>query len=352
MTETQTAVSRSSALFRSVLSGAGPALVLIFMAAALWVMSPAFRSPTSLMLIGLEAAALGLVAAGQTFVILTGGIDLSVEAMVSFSGVIAAILIAGTNVSGGQIAGGFPSWVAIPVALALGLAIGAGQGVLVTAFRMNPLIVTLGIRSVLLGFALVLSRGSGIYIKKDDLLGFLTGRIEIFGINVPIPLILTIIVYFICWIVLKRTKFGRYVYAIGGNETAARLSGVRTSLVKLSVYAIAGFLAALAGIIVMGRLESGAYQNGTNLTLMSVAAVVIGGTALTGGIGGIWGTLIGVFMIRLVDAGLVYMSFPSQAKEIMIGAIIVLAVLIDTWRRGQIPWLTFRLRGGDSGDKT
>ena len=188
------------------------------------------------------------------------------------------------------------------------------------------------------------------YIKKDDLLGFITGRFEVFGINIPIPLVLTIIVYVICWVVLKRTKFGRYVYAIGGNETAARLSGVRTHLVKLSIYGISGFLAALAGILVMGRLESGAYQNGTNLTLMSVAAVVIGGTALTGGIGGIWGTLIGVFMIRLVDAGLVYMSFPSQAKEIMIGAIIVLAVLIDTARRGQIPWLTLRLRGGDPGD--
>ena len=346
-----TARSRTSALARSIFSGAGPALVLIFMAAALWVMSPAFRSPTSLMLIGLEAAALGLVAAGQTFVILTGGIDLSVEAMVSFCGVIAAIIIAGTNQSGGQLGGGFPSWIAIPVALGLGLAIGAGQGVLVTAFRMNPLIVTLGVRSILLGAALVLSRGSGIYIKKDELLGFITGRIEVLGINIPIPLILTIIIYFICWIVLRRTKFGRYTYAIGGNETAARLSGVRTNLTKVSIYAISGFLAAIAGIIVMGRLESGAYQNGTNLTLMSVAAVVIGGTALTGGIGGIWGTLIGVFMIRLVDAGLVYMSFPSQAKEIMIGAIIVLAVLIDTWRRGQIPWLTFKLRGGDSGDK-
>jgi ribose transport system permease protein len=346
----QTVASRSNNLARSILSGAGPALVLIAMATALWIMSPAFRSPTSLMLIGLEASALGLVAAGQTFVILTGGIDLSVEAMVSFSGVVAAILIAGTNISGGQIAGGFPSWIAIPIALGLGLLIGAGQGVLITAFRMNPLIVTLGVRSILLGSALVLSRGSGIYIKKDDLLGVITGRIDVLGVSVPIPLVLAIIIYAICWIVLRRTKFGRYTYAIGGNETAARLSGVRTHLVKLSIYGISGFLAALAGILVMGRLESGAYQNGTNLTLMSVAAVVIGGTSLTGGVGGIWGTLIGVFMIRLVDAGLVYMSFPSQAKEIMIGAIIVLAVLIDTARRGQIPWLTLRLRGGDPGD--
>ena len=349
MSESRGVTSRSTALVRSLVSGAGPALVLIAMAMALWVMSPAFRSPTSLMLIGLEASALGLVAAGQTFVILTGGIDLSVEAMVSFCGVIAAIVIAGTNQSGGQLAGGFPTWVAIPIALAAGAAIGAGQGVLITAFRMNPLIVTLGVRSILLGFALVLSRGAGIYIKKDELLGFLTGTLTVLGVSIPIPLILALVVYFICWIVLRNTKFGRYTYAIGGNETASRLSGVRTSLVKVGIYAISGFLAALAGILVMGRLESGAYQNGTNLTLMSVAAVVIGGTSLTGGVGGIWGTLIGVLMIKVVDAGLVYMSFPSQAKEIMIGTIIVLAVLLDTARRGQIPWLTLRLRGGERG---
>ena len=334
-------MDRSSALVRSLVSGAGPALVLIAMAVALWILSPAFRSPTSMLLIGLEASALGLVAAGQTFVILTGGIDLSVEAMVSFCGVIAAIVIAGTNVSGGQLGGGFPSWVAIPVALFVGAAIGAFQGVLITVFRMNPLIVTLGFRSILLGFALVLSRGAGIYIQKDDLLGFLTGYINVFGINIPVPLILTLIIYTVCWIVLKNTKFGRYTYAIGGNETAARLSGVRTSLTKASIYAISGLLAATAGILVMGRLESGAYQNGTNMTLMSVAAVVIGGTSLTGGVGGIWGTLIGVFIIRLVDAGLVYLSFPSQAKEIDRSArSSCWPSLIDTARRGQIPWLT------------
>jgi ribose/xylose/arabinose/galactoside ABC-type transport system permease subunit len=339
-------MSRGSALARSIVAGAGPALVLLAMIAVLWILSPPFRSPTSLLLIGLEASAIGLVAAGQTFVILTGGIDLSVEAMVSFCGVVAAIIIAGTNVSGGQLAGGFPSWVAIPIAIAAGVGIGAFQGLLVTAFRMNPFIVTLGFRSILFGFALVLSRGAGIYIQKDDLLGFLTGYVTVLGINIPIPLILTLLIYALCWYILKNTKFGRYTYAIGGNETAARLSGVNVSGVKIAIYGISGLLAAIAGILVMGRLESGAYQNGTNMTLISVAAVVIGGTSLTGGVGGIWGTLIGVFMIRIVDAGLVYLNAPSNAKEIVIGTIIVLAVLLDVARRGQIPWLTLRPRGG------
>ena len=110
----------------------------------------------------------------------------------------------------------------------------------------------------------------------------------------------------------------------------------------MSIYGISGFLAAIGGIMVMGRLQSGAYQNGTNMTLISVAAVVIGGTSLSGGVGGIWGTLIGVFIMRIVEAGLVYLSVPSNAKEIVIGAIIVLAVAIDVIRQGDVTWLRWR----------
>ena len=119
------------------------------------------------------------------------------------------------------------------------------------------------------------------------------------------------------------------------------LSGINVDLYKTFIYGISGLLAAVSGVLVMGRLQSGAYQNGTNMTLISVAAVVIGGTALSGGVGGIWGTLIGVFIIRVVEAGLVYMSVPSNAKEIVIGAIIVLAVALDVIRRGDVKWLRF-----------
>jgi len=291
------------------------------------------------MLIGLEAAAIGLVSAGQTFVILTAGIDLSVEAMVSFAGVVAAILIAGTNVAGGQIAFGIPSWQAIIIALVAGTLIGLIQGLLITKIKMNPFIVTLGFRSMLLGVSLVWTKGSGINIQKDPLLSFLTGHINVFSLKIPMPLILVLIIYAILWFVLKQTKFGRYTYAIGGNETAARLSGINVDRVITLIYGLSGLLAAISGILVMGRLQSGAYQNGTNMTLISVAGVVIGGTALSGGVGGIWGTLVGVLIIRIVEAGLVYMSFPSNAKEIVIGAIIVLAVALDVIRRGEIPWL-------------
>lgn len=343
---TSTPTTRTSngaaGLFRKFVSKTGPLIVLILLAVLLLLFSPAFRNPSSWMLLGLEAAAIGVVAAGQTFVILTGGIDLSVEAMVSFSGVLAAILIAGTNIAGGQIAFGVPAAVAIGAALLAGLLIGLFQGVLITKFKMNPFIVTLGFRSMLLGVSLVWTRGSGINIQKDSFLSFLTDSINIAGLKVPMPLILVVIVYFIVWFVLRQTKLGRYTYALGGNETAARLSGINVDRSKMFIYGISGFLAAIAGILVMGRLQSGAYQNGTNMTLVSVAAVVIGGTSLAGGKGGIWGTLIGVFILRIVEAGLVYLDVPSNAKEIVIGAIIILAVMIDVIRSGEVTWLRRR----------
>ena len=327
---------------RRLLSNTGPLLILVVLWIALMILSEPFRNPNTWGLLALEVAAIGIVAAGQTFVILTGGIDLSVEAMVSFAGVLAAILIAGTSVAGGQIANGLPSLVAIAVALLAGAGIGMFQGMLITLFRMNPLIVTLGFRSMLLGIALVWTRGAGINILKDGPLSAITSVIRVGEFPVPVPFLIALIVYFASWFVLKHTKFGRYTYAIGGNETAARLSGIRVDLVKAAIYGISGFLAAISGILVMGRLQSGAYQNGTNMTLASVAAVVIGGTSLSGGIGGIWGTLIGVAIIRIVDAGLVYLDVPSTAKEIVIGAIIVLAVMLDVVRRGEIPWLHLR----------
>jgi ribose/xylose/arabinose/galactoside ABC-type transport system permease subunit len=335
--------TRRANLLQRLLIDSGPLVVLLVLAVILWITSPAFRSPTSIALLALEAAAIGIVAAGQTFVILTGGIDLSVEAMVSFAGVVAAILIAGTNQAGGQIALGIPSYAAIPIALLAGLLIGLLQGFIITFLNINPFIVTLGFRSILLGISLVWTRGAGINISEDAFLENMTRIIRLqpgeIDLRIPTTFLIALVIYFIVWVILRHTKFGRYTYALGGNETAARLSGINVSLVKAMIYGISGLLAAIGGVLVMARLQSGAYQNGTNMTLMSVAAVVIGGTALSGGIGGIWGTLVGVFIIRIVEQGLVYLNVPSNAKEIVIGTIIVLAVALDVLRRGDIPWL-------------
>jgi len=327
-----------------ILSALGPLLVFMALFALLFAMAPAFRKPTSWALLMLEASAIGLVAAGQTFVILTGGIDLSVEAMVSFAGVLAAILISGSNVAGGQLALGMPAWAGMGLAVLAGGLIGLFQGIIITGLNINPFIVTLGFRSILLGVALVVTRGAGINIGRGPFVEFITSNINVGIFRLPMPLIIMLLVYFVSWIILRQTKLGRYTYAIGGNETATRLSGINVDWYKTLIYGISSLFAAIAGVIVMARLQSGAYQNGTNMTLISVAAVVIGGTALSGGVGGIWGTLVGVFILRIVEQGLVYMSVPSNAKEIVIGAIIVLAVALDVIRRGEVKWLNFNRR--------
>ncbi len=196
---------------------------------------------------------------------------------------------------------------------------------------MNPLIVTLGFRSILLGVVAGLDARRR-HQHPERRLPDLPHRHHHASAGSQGPHAVPhrrCIIYAISWFVLRQTKLGRYTYAMGGNETATRLSGINVDLYKIVIYGISGLLAAIGGILVMGRLQSGAYQNGTNMTLTSVAAVVIGGTSLSGGIGGIWGTLIGVFIMRLVEAGLVYLSVPSNAKEIVIGAIIVLAVALD-----------------------
>jgi ribose transport system permease protein len=197
---------------------------------------------------------------------------------------------------------------------------------------------------MLLGVALVATRGAGINIGRGPLVEFITRNIDLGFIRLPMPLIITLLVYLISWVILRHTKLGRYTYAMGGNETATRLSGINVNLYKTFIYGISGLFSAIAGVLVMARLQSGAYQNGTNMTLISVAAVVIGGTALSGGVGGIWGTLVGVFILRIVEQGLVYMNVPSNAKEIVIGAIIVLAVALDVIRRGDVKWLRFSRR--------
>ncbi len=330
----------------SILGGSGALIALIILIVALWIVSPPFRSPTSLLLIGLEASFIGIVAAGQTFVILTSGIDLSVEAIVGFSSVVAAILISGSNTTGGQVSAGLPSYLAIPIALAVGTGVGLLEGVLITGLNINPFIVSLGFLSALGGISLVWTQGSSIYIAKDDLTNLLSDFITLGTIKIPIPLIIALIFYFSLWVILRHTKLGRYIYAIGGNETAARLSGINVNRVKIIVYGISGFMASVTGMLLLSRLQGGSANNGVGYTLTSVAAVVIGGTALAGGSGGLWGTLIGAILIQVVQAGLVYISFPSNAKQIVIGVIIVLAVALDVIRRGEVKWLNrlFRRR--------
>jgi len=339
-------------LLRRRLSNSGALVSLLVLIGLVSIVSPSFRNPTSLLLIGFDASFIGIVAAGQTLVILTGGIDLSVESMVGFSSVIAAVLISGSTASAGQVAGGFPSWLAMLIAIGIGGLIGLFQGLIITGLNIHPFIVTLGFFSILQGAALVITNGSPINIKTDPLIDTLQGSVGIGNIKLAVPLLIMLAIYGVLWVLLRHTRFGRYVYAIGGNETATRLSGINVARVKIAVFGLSGMLAAISGILVMGRLQTGAYQNGTDYTLTSVAAVVIGGTALAGGSGGVWGTVVGVFIIKVVQSALVYLDVSSLAQRIVIGTIIVLAVALDVARHGNVPavkWVRLAIRRRRSG---
>lgn len=304
-------------------------LILVLMFSLL---SPPFRQPGNLMLIVMDAATVGIVAVGQTMVLLTGGIDLSVGSTVALTGLVAAGLM---KYGIGPIPplSGSLSYAAMSVALLLGAAIGAAQGWLIANRRMPAFIVTLGtmvgLKGLALGYSYVSASGSTIYSLPRDFKWISNGYVG----PVPVQVLIMVGVYGLAWYILRNTKFGRYCYAIGSNETAARLSGVNVDRYKTYVYALSGFLAALSGLILVAKIDSAIYTNGEGYELSSTAAAIIGGTSLHGGVGGVVGTLIGVLIIRTVPDGMVMLNAPFWWRDVVTGGIILLAVLIDVERQ-------------------
>ncbi|MFL7790572.1 MAG: GAF domain-containing protein [Anaerolineae bacterium] len=300
-------------------------LGLVLVLVVFSVLSPPFRQLDNLMLILLQASFIGIVAAGQTLVVLTGGIDLSVGSLIGLTGVVAALLMK----QGLGSVGPLPSYAAIAIALALGTAIGWLHGLVIAKRNMPPFIVTLGSLSVLRGIALVITNASSINALPDNFKWISDADLGI----LPMPSLIMLGTFAVLAYVLRNTKFGRYTYAIGGNEASARLSGVPVDPYKIYVYMLSGFLAAVAGIVLIARLDSGAYTYGEGYELSSVAAVIIGGTSLRGGIGGVWGSLVGVLIMATVSNGMVMLDISPLWYDIISGSIILLAVLIDVERR-------------------
>lgn len=299
------------------------ALVMVFA-----IFSTSFRQINNLMLIATSASAIGIVAVGQTIVILTGGVDLSVGAIVAVTGLLSASLM---KYGLGPIPPlqGALSYVAIICGLLVGTAIGAAQGWLIANRRMPPFIVTLGTMVILNGCAAAISYGTVISSLPDEFKWISDGSIG----PIPVQALIMLVVFGLASYALHNTKFGRYCYAIGGNETATRLSGVNVERHKMYVYALSGLLAALSGMILIAYIDGGAITLGQSYELESIAAVIIGGTSLSGGIGGVWGTLIGVLMITVVPNGMIMLNAPPWSRDIVTGAIILLAVLIDVERQ-------------------
>lgn len=276
-----------------------------------------FLAPMNILNLLRQVSINALIAFGMTFVILTGGIDLSVGAILALSGA----LMAGFMVHGTDPA------IAIIYACIIGLALGVINGLLISTAKMAPFIATLATMTIFRGLTMVYTDGNPITGLSDSFWFQVFGRGYMFGL--PVPAITVIIVFIFATIILNKTQFGRHIYAIGGNEKASVISGVKVDKIKIMVYAINGLLAALAGSIVVSRLNSAQPTAGTSYELDAIAAVVLGGTSLSGGKGKILGTLIGALIIGTLNNGLNILGVSSFYQMIVKGSVILLAVFID-----------------------
>lgn len=259
----------------------------------------------------------GLLAVGMTFVLITGGIDLSVGSILTFSAMVGALFLTQP--------GTYPVAVGVLVSVGVGLGIGLVNGILTAKCKVPAFIVTLGTQLIASGGALLLNNGSPISGLKDSFNAIGAGTF----LSIPYPVIIFGAAVVAGAIVLKNTRFGRYVYAIGGNMEAARACGINTVLVNISVYIISGFCAAIAGIVLAARVKTATPLAGEGYELDAIAATVLGGTSLTGGIGSVWGTIVGVLIIGLLNNGMDLLNIQSYVQDMVQGAIIILAVLVD-----------------------
>lgn len=260
-----------------------------------------------------------ILAVGMTFVILTGGIDLSVGSIFAFSGAISAYLVAT----------GYHPLLAIVAGLVTGTLIGTINGLLITKGKLQAFIVSLATMTIFRGATLVFTDGRPISTGNQASAEFFSAIGSGYSFGVPNPIWIMLIVIVIAWIVLTQTTLGRYVLAIGSNEEASRLSGINVDRVKIIVYAMSGMLAALAGIIITARLSSAQPTGGSGYELDAIAAVVLGGTSLSGGVGSVLGTIVGALIIGILNNALNLLDISSYYQLLVKGLVILIAVLLD-----------------------
>jgi ribose transport system permease protein len=289
----------------------------------------AYRWPTFLLADNLRNVAnqisvIALIAVGMTMVIITAGIDLSVGSLVALSAVIAAWLI---GFLGGESASVGGMILACLGAILLCGAVGAFSGAMITRFRIPPFIATLAMMQVAAGFGYIISQGKPIYRIPDSFVWLGRGAEPLLGL--PYAVILMALLYLAAHFLMSRTTLGRYIYAVGGNEEVSRLAGIRVQRVLLFVYTLSAMLAGLGGVVMASQLKSGAPTYGLTYELYVIAAVVVGGTSLSGGEGRIFGTLIGAFIIAVIQNGMNLTNVESYTQKVVLGLVILGAVLLD-----------------------
>ena len=290
-------------------------LILLVICVFATILSPSFLSVTNLFNVFKQITVAGIVGCGMTFVILTGGIDLSVGSILGLSGVLASGVLASTGNTA----------VAVAVSLTVGIACGAVNGFFVSVCGIPPFISTLGMMTLLRGVILVYTKGSPIPIKSDAYKFFGKGSIA----GIPVPVIILIIVFLLAHYILTQTSYGRSVYAVGGNREAARLSGIRVKTSEFLVYTLNGLMCGMAGLILTARLGSAQSTSGTGIEMDAIAAVILGGTSLSGGVGFVLPTVVGAMIMGIIDNILTLMNVNPHATNIVKGAMILIAVLVD-----------------------
>jgi ribose transport system permease protein len=295
-------------------------LAVILLSAILAVSSEAFLTPANLFGVMRAFSLTAIMAVGQTMVILTAGIDLSVGSIMGLAGLFTAMMIRD----------GFPVELAVLVGLLSGSGVGLFNGLMVTKLRLPPFIATLGTLSMGRGLMYWITHGWPVTLSfEHPFLALGQGYIG----PVPVPVIVMLALYVAAAVFLSRTSIGRYVYAVGGNEQAARFSGIRVNWVKVLVYTISGFCCAVSGLILLARMISAQPMAGLGYELPVIAACAIGGTSLMGGEGTILGTLMGAALMGILQNGMVLVGIDTYAQQAVTGAVIVIAVTLDQWRQ-------------------
>jgi inositol transport system permease protein len=318
-----------------LLSRYAPVVCLVLMMAVFSLLEPGFLTSLNLFNVMRQISIEGLIAIGMTFVILTAGIDLSVGSLVAVAGLVAAMIAKGSTASSFSLSAsgeqGYGWFAAMLGAVGVGLLGGLLQGTAITRLKVPPFVVTLGGLSVFRGVALMISASGPISGFDASYRWWGQGRIG----PVPVPVVIFLVAAAVAFVVLRYTRYGRQIYAVGGNREAARLSGVNVQQVLLSVYVIIGFLAGLAGFVLSARLNSSEAVAGSGYELTVIASVVIGGTSLFGGVGTIFGTVIGSILIGVLINGLVLMNVNPYVQQITIGLILVAVVAFDQFAKSR-----------------
>jgi ribose transport system permease protein len=310
---------KTRSALRAFLTDARMFIILIAIVALFSILSPYFLRIRNIYAIGLTISVIGIVCIGQSLVLLTGAFDLSVGSVAGFSGMMVAFITKNYGYYG----------LALIAGLGTGALIGLLNGLLVQKARINALITTLSMLTIFQGATFLISNGFAIGVNNEAFRFLGTYRLA----GVPMPIVLLLLLYVVFYLMLRFTVFGRYVYSIGGNPEAARLSGINVDRVRILVFMLTGMLSAFAGILLASRLGAAQTDAGSQYPLNSIAACVLGGISIAGGEGVILGALVGVAIIGVLQSGLIMIGMPSYYQWIATGVVLIIAVYIDSRKR-------------------